>query len=227
MQQYTALLRRFEHGNATRVLHAGAVLTEAEVTAIVLSDLKLAAGAVAAVFVVLWVHTGSLWITANAMLGEKKGGYSALISLAVSRRTSSKTWSLIHHMPSCEHVNTLEKKVKKSWLSSIRSSPPLFARTFSRAEIQCSEGVECGLPPASSCKGSFFRALADEADDGMAGWLGFTLNSFTGTRRRIGTHQTHGTSAPKPPWTTRRSESQWAKIYTATPTLRYVNCLQI
>jgi hypothetical protein len=85
VQQYTALLRRFENGPTTRVLHAGAVLTEAEVTAIVLSDLKLAGVAVVAVFVVLWVHTDSLWITAHAMLGEKRARFHASDARAALR----------------------------------------------------------------------------------------------------------------------------------------------
>ena len=54
----------------TRVLHAGGQITEAEIQDIVLSDLKFIGGALVAVFAVLLLHTQSLWITTNAVIGE-------------------------------------------------------------------------------------------------------------------------------------------------------------
>lgn len=57
-------------GVRTRVLHAGGQITEAEVQSIVISDLGFCAASLLAVFLVLWLHTQSLWVTCNAVVGE-------------------------------------------------------------------------------------------------------------------------------------------------------------
>eukprot|EP00976_Prorocentrum_cordatum_P096244 1190487-Prorocentrum_minimum.AAC.2 len=79
-------------GAGLRVLHAGGQLTEGEVKDIVLSDLALAGGSAAAVAFALLYHTRSVWVVANAMLGES---LSPLWALADGNDTDAHIIALV------------------------------------------------------------------------------------------------------------------------------------